>query len=38
MEPVSIAGMPQLRMTRCMQGEYELKETDNDVDFLTVLE
>ena len=33
MEPVSIAGMPQLRMTRCMQGEYELKETDNDVDF-----
>ncbi len=25
--------MPQLRMTRCMKGAYELKETENDVSF-----
>lgn len=33
MEPVTIASMPQLRMTRCPIGEYELKEAENDVDF-----
>lgn len=32
-EPTALAGMPQLRMTRCIQGEYELKESDNDVNF-----
>ena len=25
--------MPQLRMTRCLVGDYELKETENDVHF-----
>ncbi len=33
MEPITIASMPQLRMTRCPIGEYELKESENDVDF-----
>lgn len=32
-EPAAIAGMPQLRMIRCMQGEYCLKESENDVSF-----
>lgn len=28
-EPVTLATMPQLRMTRCFQGAYMLKETEN---------
>lgn len=32
-EPTAIATMPQLRMTRCIIGEYELKETENSKDF-----
>lgn len=32
-EPTAIATMPQFRMTRCILGEYELKETENSKDF-----
>ena len=33
LEPTAIAGMPQLRMIRCMEGEYCLKETENGASF-----
>lgn len=32
-EPTILPTMPQLRMTRCLAGAYELKETENDVSF-----
>lgn len=31
--PTAITTMPQLRMTRCIEGEYALKETENGRDF-----
>lgn len=31
--PTAITTMPQFRMTRCIEGEYVLKETENDVSF-----
>ncbi len=33
MEPTALPTMPQLRMVRCIRGEYELKETENGRDF-----
>ena len=33
LELTTIAGMPQLRMIRCIEGEYCLKETENEVCF-----
>ena len=34
MEPTALPTMPQLRMVRCIRGEYELKETENGRDFV----
>lgn len=31
--PTAITTMPQLRMTRCIEGEYTLKESENEVSF-----
>lgn len=33
LELTTIAGMPQLRMIRCIEGEYCLKETENEISF-----